>query len=735
MRNRFVACNVVEFWTASASYRNIELAKRGHRARPKSYVSTREAENLLKSDLAAAATRARQAVESNPGDPLAHYVLGAVLRKDGRWEEARQVLEPLSASQPHIQPVWHELGLTLARLDCPAEATAALLRATDLAYMDEDAWYALGDLLFLPDQVLAEADASGGDRPDARLAEAKRFLNSEQFEAAEKLLRQTIDDDPDDVQALKLLGDALLRSGRWNDAKPLFERALELAPDFLAARFRLATMLFVYSEFLVALPHIEELRKSDPASIPYRGLKALALSWSRQFDVAAAEFETFIEQCHSEAGLWLEYARLLRVLRSKNAEAAYRQAIRILPSYVEAYSALATVKTVRLDTFVVDDVRAQLARPELGPEDCAQLHYFLGKAFEDWGQYEESFRHYRQSNEILVGARDYGAEASTGSLQRSKAFFKPAWFREHLGVGCPEKGAIFVVGMPRAGSTLVEQILSSHSEIEALGELWDLPDVVSELTRHEGNSSIPFPYTLSDLDPDRFRLVGEAYMARTRRRRKLGKPFFVDKLPANHTLVALIHLILPNARIVDARRHPLDCGLSCYKHYFPRGQPITLDLRDIGRGYANYVELMAHFDQVLPGVVHRVIYERLIANFEPEVRRLLKYVGVPFEEQCLRFHENKRLVLTLSADQVGMPLYKTAIEHWRHYEPWLGPLKEELGYVLDIYPEVPKYYAEVHARLSKPLSLGFGANLFGVIKGIRQPPFWVPTQNAAQAAA
>lgn len=731
MNRRFVSCRIDAPWSINPRLDSIGPREAQSGDAPKPFISASEATVLLNSDLAAAEARARSALELDPGDPQARYLLGAALRRQGHSQAAIAILEPLTASQPHMQFAWHELGLALANLDLRIAATDALLRAIDLSYLDEDAWYALGFLMF-PDRREKREDPHS----EQQLVEAENAVLNVRFEVAERILRQRVGAEPDDAEVLKLLADTLLRLGRWKDARPLLERCLDLNPDFLAARFRYATMLFAHSEYLPALPQIEKLLQLHPNNSLYRGLKALALSWSRQFDAAEAEFEAFIDDCPQRPGLWLEYARLLRAMRNERSVAAYRRAIEILPSYVDAYVALAGLKTFRLDDLFVGQVEALLARSELAAEDRAQLHFVLGKALEDLGRYADSFAHYGSSNRILLYTRKYGVEASTMSMKRAKTFFTPAFFRERAAFGCPDSGAIFVVGMPRAGSTLVEQILSSHSAIEALGELKDLLDVAREfLPDQEGGSPVPYPFSLKNLDRNRFRLMGESYMERTRGRRKLDKQFFVDKLPSNHTLVGLIHLILPNALIIDARRHPLDCGLSCYKHYFSAGQPLSLDLRDIGRSYANYVEVMAHYDHVLPGRVHRVIYERLISNFETEVRRLLNYVGVRFEEQCLRFYENRRLVLTLSADQVGMPLYKTAVQHWRHYDPWLGPLKEELGYVLDIYPEVPKFYADVHAKWSKPLRLGFGANLFGMVKGVRQVPFEIVRQPSMSLAS
>lgn len=360
---------------------------------------------------------------------------------------------------------------------------------------------------------------------------------------------------------------------------------------------------------------------------------------------------------------------------------------------------------------MIDQVRAQLARRDLAGEDRAHLHFALGKACEDEGRYGESFENYRRCNEILRRGGDRSARASAGFVRRTMNVFSPALLRRCSGFGHPARDPIFIVGMKRSGSTLVEQILSRHSAIEALGELEDLTAVVGGVK--------DYPGVLKECGANRFRAMGEEYLALTAPRRKLSRPFFTDKLPHNFGRIGLIALILPNARIVDVRRHPLDCGLSCYKHYFP-GSRLSLSLDDLGSGYVDYVKLMAHFDRLLPGKVHRLVYERLVGNFEHEVRRLLDYLGLPFEEACLRFHENTRQVLTPSVDQVRRPLYSTAAGYWRNFEPWLGPLKDALGYVLDVYPEVPGFYDEVHVRMRRPLALGQTGRQYSFVKGLSQ---------------
>ncbi|HEX4078259.1 MAG TPA: sulfotransferase [Rhizomicrobium sp.] len=485
------------------------------------------------------------------------------------------------------------------------------------------------------------------------------------------------------------------------------------ASDFAAPRFRRATALFAQRKFGAALAGFGELLRAKPEFALVRALKAIALAGEGQTDAAIAEFGTFIEEC-DWPGLWLEYARALRSKRDPRAAAALKRAMRILPSFVDAYMLYASIKPFRWDEAMIGAARAQLARPDLAPEDRAQFHSALGKAYEDLENYAESFENYRKCNEILRHGGNRSAEMSKNFVRRTMTIYNPALLRGRSGTGCPARGPVFIVGMKRSGSTLVEQILSRHSAVEALGELEDLTEIIG---RRRG-----YPQVLKELGPESFRAMGEEYMALARQRRKLGKPFFTDKLPHNFGRTGLIHLILPNAKIIDVRRHPLDCGISCYKHYFP-GARLSLSLTDFASGYVDYVRLMAHFDEVLPGKVHRVIYRRMVGNLEFEVRRLLDYLGLPFEEECLRFDEETRHVKGPSADQVRMPLYDTGIDYWRNFEAWLGPMKAKLGYVLDVYPDVPKFYDEIRFRPRKPLGLGQTGGQVAHFRGLRQRHF------------
>ncbi len=339
-------------------------------------------------------------------------------------------------------------------------------------------------------------------------------------------------------------------------------------------------------------------------------------------------------------------------------------------------------------------MQEQLRRPDLSEEDRFHFHFSLGKAFEDAREYTKSFQHYEQGNAIRRAMIHYDADENSQQMHRSKELLTREFFATRENWGSPAPDPIFIVGLPRAGSTLLEQILSSHPLVEGTMELPDIIDMARSLGggRARGAAS-KYPEILAEMSADELRALGEQYIANTRIQRKSDAPFFIDKMPNNFAHIGLIQLILPRAKIIDARRHPMGCCFSGFKQHFARGQHFTYGLDDIGRYYRDYVELMAHVDVALPGRVHRVIYETMVDDTETEVRRLLDYCGLPFDQRCLRFYENERAVRTASSEQVRQPIYRDGVDHWQHYEPWLEPLKRALGPVLESYPEVPQMIA------------------------------------------
>jgi hypothetical protein len=337
-------------------------------------------------------------------------------------------------------------------------------------------------------------------------------------------------------------------------------------------------------------------------------------------------------------------------------------------------------------------MEAALVDPALTDDDRLHLLFSLGKAYEDAAAYALAFQRYDAGNALRRASLDYDAEETSGHVARCKALFSRSFFAARAGQGSPRPDPIFIVGLPRSGSTLVEQILASHSQVEGTQEL---PDVEVMAARLGGDarraSEGAYPDILAVLSPLELTALGEEYLRRAKIHRKTGAPVFVDKMPNNFAHIGLIQLMLPNAKIIDVRRHPVGCCFSAFKQHFAMGQPFTYGLGDLARYYGDYVELMAHFDEVLPGRVHRVIYEQLVAEPEVEVRRLLAHCGLPFEESCLRFYENDRAVRTASSEQVRRPIFTEAMEHWRHFQPWLGPLMRDLAPVLETYPRAPEF--------------------------------------------
>jgi tetratricopeptide (TPR) repeat protein len=589
------------------------------------------------------------------------------------------------------------LGLSHGRRGEHDAAIAALRRALALQPDLPQAWRALGDALG------AAGDFDGADDAyaqhvrrsvrDPRLLAAAAALGENRIPEAEKLLREHLKRAPTDVAAIRMFAELAARIGRLDDAENLLARCLELAPGFDAARRNYALVLHRNNKPQAALAEIEKLLAAEPGNPGYRNLKAVVLCRVGDYDQAIGIYRDLAEPGSRNSRLWMSYGHALKTagLRER-AVAAYRRSLELEPSFGEVWWSLANLKTVRFGDEDVATMRKQLGRGDISAEDRYHLEFALGKALEDAGDYAGSFAHYERGNAQRRAELPYDADETTARVRRIKRGYTKEFFAERAGSGCDAPDPIFIVGLPRAGSTLLEQILSSHSQVEGTMELPEIISITRELRkRSDAPESTPYHDLLETLDAAELRELGERYLANTRIQRKTGAPFFIDKMPNNFLHVGLIRLILPNAKIVDARRHPLGCCFSGFKQHFARGQGFTYSLADVGRYYRDYVELMAHFDAVLPGRVHRVFHERIVEDLEGEVRRLLDYCGLPFEDACLRFHENGRAVRTASSEQVRRPINRDGVDQWRRYEPWLQPLKDALGPVLDAYPEVPEF--------------------------------------------
>ena len=576
------------------------------------------------------------------------------------------------------------------------EAIASLRRALQLKPDSADAWRLLADQLDLSGDSAAADQARarylGAATKDPRLMEAAALLVENDLPQADSRLRAHLARHPTDIAALRMLSEVAARLRRYADAQTLLERCLELAPSFDGARQNYAVVLNRQSKAAAALSQIELLLSKEPRNPGYLNLKAAILANLGDYAESIGVYEAVLKEFPRQPKIWMSYGHSLKTARrQEDSVAAYRRAIAMRPTLGEAYWSLANLKTFRFSDADVLELRGALEREDLSDDDRLHFEFALGKALEDAALYEESFAHYAEGNAIRRKLHPYSADEDTRFTRRSKSRFTAEFFASRAGAGSSDSAPIFIVGMPRSGSTLIEQILSSHSMVEGTMELPDIPQIARELAvRHQGAGEAPFFDAASALTAEQLRGLGAQYLASTGVQRKTGAPFFVDKMPNNWLYVGLIQIMLPNAKIIDARRHPLGCCFSVFKQNFARGQDFSYDLGDIGLYYRNYVELMAHADAVLPGRIHRVHYESMVENTEAEVRRLLDYCGLPFEEQCLRFYENERAVRTASSEQVRLPIFREGMDHWRHYEPWLDSLKQALGAVLECYPAVPE---------------------------------------------
>jgi len=527
--------------------------------------------------------------------------------------------------------------------------------------------------------VASEAIQYGRWHP--RLIEAALALNDNRLDVAERLLKPHLNDDPYDAAAIRMLAELAARLGRWRDAENLLRRAVELAPDWAAAKANLALVLGRMGRPGEAMELLDDIFALEPDDLGHWNLKAATLGRLGDFDQAIDLYEKVLAKSTNQPRILLSYGHLLKTVgRQADGLAAYRQAIALKPTLGEAWWSLANLKTVKFTDQDVAAMEAALQRDDLDEDDRLHLEFAIGKAMHDAGRPQEAFSHYASGNAMRLKQQPYKPGKFSHSVGRCIELFTPGAFAERPG-GCEASDPIFIVGMPRAGSTLVEQILSSHSQVEGTSELSDIPALASRIGR--------YPAAVLDLSEDQRRELGAEYLKRTAVQRRTDRPLFIDKLPNNWLYVPFIQLILPNARIIDARRHPLACCFSNFRQHFARGQAFTYDLEHVGRYYADYVRLMAHIDTVLPGRVHRVIYEQLVEDTETQVRSLLEHCGLEFEAACLEFYKTDRAVRTASSEQVRRPIYRDATEEWRAYEPYLGPLKAALGTIVATYPDVP----------------------------------------------
>ena len=621
-------------------------------------------------------------LEAQPQDGEALYIAAVAARYLKDMQGAAELLERLHSAMPEYGRAWQEAGhLARARGDAH-NAIAAYQRATRFNPALDASWRALADLHRqagrLPEANAAQAQAERiAQLPQALLA-VTHHLHEGRLIRAEEICRAYLRQNPRDVEGMRLLAQIGVKLGILDDAEFLLESAATFAPDNIQVRLDYVDALRRRQKFAKAREEAEALHARDPDNPLFQSHLAIESMQTGDYGRAFELFDAILTKLPNDPATLTSKGHALKTTgEQSSAIDAYRAAVAAKPDHGDAWYALANLKTFRFEDSEVAAMQAQVERSDLGFMDRVHLSFALAKAHEDRKDYEQSFRFYDEGNRLKRAQTRYSADAMSAELARQKDSCTRDLFEKHDGAGHPAPDPIFILGLPRAGSTLLEQILASHSQIDGTMEL---PDILALAHRLRGRKAgeTRYPQVLHDLSAEQLAQMGEEFIENTRVHRQ-GAPFFIDKMPNNFRHIGLIHLILPNAKIIDARRAPMDCCFSGFKQLFAEGQEFTYGLEEIGRYYADYVDLMEHWDTVLPeGRVLRVQHEDVLDDLEGQTRRMLDYLGLPFEEACLEFHKTARAVRTASSEQVRRPINRSGQDAWKPFEPWLDPLKAVL---------------------------------------------------------
>ena len=656
------------------------------------HAALRNATELLAHDPRLAEEQAQEILTVYPDTAAAKRLLASAYRLQKKPRKALNLLQPLLAGHDESADFLHEIAQCQGGVGRGEDAIVTLRLAVTIDPKHAAAWQSLGH------QLAVAGDEEGSRQafqrhfelstPHPELAEAVKLLHEGKLGKAERIARDLLHKYPTDVSAIRVLADIGIKLGQFKDAGLLLERCLELAPDFQEARHSYAMVLLRQQKPEAAIDEAEKLLAQEPDNPNFLTLKASVLSRIGGQAEAIEIYEKVLKNYPNQARAQMSYGHSLKTVgRLDEAIKSYKKCISLSPEVGEAYWSLANLKTFRFSDEDIDNMRMQVTTEGGDADDQSHLAFALGKALEDRKGYDESFKFYRRGNAIRKVAHRHDIRVNVMESIRQVRALPKTFFEQREGWGCQARDPIFVVGLPRAGSTLLEQILASHSQVDGTSELPDITTISRKMgNKTRENPAGKYPEILAELTEERFLELGESYLETTRIHRT-DTPFFIDKMPNNFRHVGLIHLILPNSKIIDARRHPMGGCFSGFKQLFAQGQTFTYDLEDIGKYYRDYVRVMEHWDAALPGRVHRVQYEDMVADTEAQIRALLDYCELEFEEQCVRFYDTDRAIRTPSAEQVRQPIYKQGLEQWRNFEAHLDPLKEALG------PEVRQQYS------------------------------------------
>ena len=626
-----------------------------------------------------------------PYDREALLYVAVAQRFLGRVADALKVLASLEEFHPRFSRLHEERGYCLAAMRQAPQAIEAFQRAVSLNHALPASWSMLEGLYRMtrqPENAAAATEqvATLQKLPPEVVTATGLFMDGD-LDRAEPLVRAYLLKHGNHVEAMRLLARIGMARKVYDDAELLLKALLTLAPDYRAARAEYAEVLVELHKYQDARRELQQLLREDPASrLHYQGLYATASVGLGEHELALGMYRELLRGTSEDAEIHLSIAHSQKTLgRRDEAIESYRSAAACRPGFGDAYWSVANLKTYRFTDPELEQLRTWQSDPQVGAADHFHLCFALGKALEDRGEYAESFRYYELGNALKRKDSNYEPEIIERNTRRQIEVCTAEFFASRRGCGAPDPDPIFIIGLPRSGSTLVEQILASHSQVEGTQELSIVQHLVATLRGRDPDPDHPrYPRILTEIDTDEFRKLGERYLADAHVYRT-GKPCFIDKMPNNFRHLGLIHLILPRAKIIDARREPMACCFSNLKQLFARGQEFTYGTDDIARYYRTYLELMRHWDRVLPGRVLRVYHEDVVDDLEGNVRRMLDFCGLEFQPQCVEFYKTQRSVRTASSEQVRQPIYREGLDQWRHFEPWLGPLENALGDALTAY--------------------------------------------------
>jgi tetratricopeptide (TPR) repeat protein len=605
-------------------------------------------------------------------------------RYSNKIPEALATLERLERHHPAFSRLYQERGQChVVQKDAP-RAIDAFLRAVNINPALPASWSMLEGLYRMTGNLenagMAAAHVATLKRLPPEVVQATGLFSDGDWGPAEVIIRAYLNKHGNHVEAMRLLARIAFKRDVLDDAELLLQAVLELAPDYQAARHDYASVLLERHRYLQARQQLEALLAIEPMNRQYRALYATTCVGLGEHERAITLYRELLADAPGAADLHLSVAHSLKTLGHQQASIeAYRAAAAARPNFGDAYWSLANLKTYRFTDDEIARMQAEESAPAVALVDRYHLCFALGKAFEDRRDYERSYRCYEQGNALKRSESRYRPEILETNTAKQREVCTREFFARRSRYGAKNPDPIFIVGLPRAGSTLLEQILASHSQVVGTQELAEVPRIVNELQGREPDMANPrYPGVLAEMSAEEFLRLGEKYLTETRVFRT-NKPFFIDKMPNNFRHIGLIHLMLPNARIIDARREPMACCFSNLKQLFAHGQEFTYSIEDIARYYRTYLDLMAHWDEALPGRVLRVWHEDVVDDLEGNVRRMLDFCGLEFEAACVDFHKTERSVRTASSEQVRQPIFREGLDQWKHYEPWLEPLIDALG--------------------------------------------------------